>query len=306
MSIDIVLTQMIIILILMALGYLLMHRGIVNNQGIKQISFIVANICNPAILLTSAFSEDNQASNSEVLMVAVVAFLVFLFLMLLGNMMGPILRAPKDERRYYCLMTMFGNTGFIGIPLTTAILGPSCLIYIAVFNFMFNMFIYTYGIFLLNKQAGTKKRVNWRVFVNPGTVASVLTVIIFLFKIPVPTVAAQSLTYMGNATTFLAIFVIGTSMAQLPFWDIVKERRLYFFIALRYVGLPILITFIMKQISDDILVVGTTVLMTAVPVANMPLMMAKEKELDTKLLAQGIILSTILSVVTIPIVAMFV
>ena len=227
MSVEIVLTQMLIIFVMMAVGFILMRKGIVNSVGVKQISALVSNVCNPALLLTSAFSEENTATNQEVLMVAAIAFIIFFLLLLVGNVMGRILRAPKDQWNYYCLMTMFGNVGFIGIPLGTAILGNQCLIYIAVFNFMFYIYIYTYGIYLLTKQKGTKEKMNPRVFLNPGTVAAFLTVLIFFLKIPVPTVAAESLDYMGRATVFLAIFVIGTSLAQVSVKEILKEYRLY-------------------------------------------------------------------------------
>ena len=239
-------------------------------------------------------------------MVAAIAFIIFFLLLLVGNVMGRILRAPKDQWNYYCLMTMFGNVGFIGIPLGTAILGNQCLIYIAVFNFMFYIYIYTYGIYLLTKQKGTKEKMNPRVFLNPGTVAAFLTVLIFFLKIPVPTVAAESLDYMGRATVFLAIFVIGTSLAQVSVKEILKEYRLYIFIAIRFILIPIITALVMRMITDDMLILGITVIMTAVPAGNMPLMFAKERDLDADIISKGIILSTVLSLVTIPIVTLFV
>ncbi|MEE1196405.1 MAG: AEC family transporter [Lachnospiraceae bacterium] len=306
MSVEIVLTQMLIIFVMMAVGFILMRKGIVNSVGVKQISALVSNVCNPALLLTSAFSEENTATNQEVLMVAAIAFIIFFLLLLVGNVMGRILRAPKDQWNYYCLMTMFGNVGFIGIPLGTAILGNQCLIYIAVFNFMFYIYIYTYGIYLLTKQKGTKEKMNPRVFLNPGTVAAFLTVLIFFLKIPVPTVAAESLDYMGRATVFLAIFVIGTSLAQVSVKEILKEYRLYIFIAIRFILIPIITALVMRMITDDMLILGITVIMTAVPAGNMPLMFAKERDLDADIISKGIILSTVLSLVTIPIVTLFV
>lgn len=306
MSIEIVITQMMIIFVLMAAGLIFMRKKIVDASGVKQISALVSNICNPALLLTSAFSEDNTATNEQVLLVAAIAFFVFTLMLLLGKFVGTLLGAPKDQRNYYCLMTMFGNIGFIGIPLATAILGAGCLIYIAVFNFMFFIYIYTYGIYLLEKQGGLKGKINPRVFLNPGTVSAALTVLIFFLKLPVPTIAAESLTYMGNATVFLAIFVIGTSLAQVSFREIIKEYRLYLFIILRYIAVPVLTALIMKMITDDMIILGTTVIMMAVPAGNMPLMLAKERNLEADILSKGIILSTVLSLVTIPIVTLFV
>lgn len=306
MDIQIVVTQMIIIFIMMFVGFLFMRRGIVDDSGVKQFSSLVVNICNPALLITSAFNEENTATNQEVLVVAIIAFCVFVLMTLFGRVIGPLLRAPKDDWDYYCLMTMFGNLGFIGIPLTTAILGSSSLIFIAVFNLMFYVFLYTYGIYLLAKKSGQGGNTNWRMFVNTGTIASAITVVVFVFKIPVPTIAADSLTYMGNATVFLAIFVIGTSLAKVSLREIFTEYRLYAFILIRFIFIPMLTAFAIKMFTDNLLIIGTTVMMTAVPVGNMPLMLAKERNLDAGIVAKGIILSTILSLITIPIVSLFV
>lgn len=306
MSASVVMTQMVIFFVLIFTGFLLTKLKIVDMTGSRQLSAIVSNVCNPALLLASAFSKDNQATNDDILLVAAIAFCIYVFWFFVGNVIGPILRVPKEERDYYRLMIMFGNCGFIGIPLATALIGPSCVIYIAVFNLFFNAFIYSYGTFLLSRHCEQEKSMNWKVLVNPGTVASVLTVIIFWFKIPVPTVAAQSIQHMGNATTFLALFIVGISLAQVSLKDVFKEVRLYPFIAIRFVLLPILVASVVKYFVSDANIFSTIVIMCAVPVANLPLMLARERGLQAEILSKSIILSTLLSIVTIPIITMFV
>lgn len=306
MSASVVMTQMIIFFVLILTGYLLTKKKIVDMSGSRQLSAIVSNICNPALLLASAFNEDNKATNEDVLLVAGIALVIYLIWFVVGLVIGPLLRAPKEERDYYRLMVMFANTGFIGIPLVTALIGPSCVIYVAVFNLFFNAFIYTYGNFLIARQSGEKGSVNWKVFVNPGTISSILTVIIFWFKVPVPTVAVQCIQHMGNATTFLALFTVGISLAQVPFKKIFGEVRLYPFIAIRFVLLPILIGQVVKLFVTDADMLAVIVIMCAVPVANMPLMLARGKGLEAEVLSKGILLTTIMSIITIPIITLFV
>lgn len=306
MSTPVVMTQMVIFFVIIFSGYLLTKRKIVDMVGSRQLSAVVSNVCNPALLLASAFNEDNKATNQDVLLIAAIALGIYLLWFLIGNMMGPVLRVPKEERDYYRLMVMFGNTGFIGIPLVTALIGQAYVIYVAVFNLFFNAFIYTYGMYLIARQTGERESVSWKVVVNPGTVASILAVLIFWFKIPVPTVAIQCVQHMGNATTFLALFIVGVSLAQVSFKEIFSETRLYPFVLVRFVLLPIMIAQVVKLFVSDQKTLAVIVIMCAVPVANMPLMLAREKGLEADVLSKGILLTTLLSILTLPIITMFI
>lgn len=306
MSVEVVLKQMVIIAILMAVGYYFKRKEIVNKDGVRQISAIVANICNPALLISSVLGQESKASNQDVLLLGLIALVIFILMAVVGKILAFALRAPKDEWNYYTMMTMFGNTGFIGIPLATAVFGTSSLIYVAVFNFMYNMFIYTYGVKLLADAGGQKARIRIRMFINPGTIASVLTMILFFADIHLPVIAEDALGYMGGATTFLAMFAIGTSLADVSFSSIFTEYRLYPFIAIRFIVFPVLVSLVLARITGNVMMAGTAVLMTAVPVGNLPLMMAAERGLDAKVLAKGILLTTIMALVTIPVVTMLV
>lgn len=306
MSIEIVITQMLMIFVMMAVGYLLMKRGMVDSAGVRQISAVVTNVCNPCLLISSALSEGNAATNQDVILVGVIAFTIFTVMIFLGKLVSLILRVSKDEKNYYCLMTMFGNSGFIGIPLCSAVLGPQSVIYIAVFNVAFNVYAYTYGAYLLAEYTGEKFSFQLRNIINTGTISSVVAIAIFLLKIQLPTVASQSITYMGNATIFLAIFIIGTSMVAIPMKEVFSEYKLYLFIIIRSILVPIVVAFIMKLITDDMLIIGTMTLVTGMPVGNLPLMMAKERGLDARIISKGIILTTLMSIITLPIVVLFV
>lgn len=306
MNIQIVITQMLMIFIMMAVGYLLMRKGMVDSAGVKQISALVANVCNPCLLVSSALSKDNTATNQDILLVGVTAFAILTAMLLFGKVVGALLRVPEDEKNYYYLMTMFGNTAFIGIPLCSAVLGAQSVIYIAVFNVAFNVYAYTYGTYLVTKCTGEKFSFRISNLVNTGTLASLIALVIFLLKIPIPEVAAQSITYMGNATIFLAIFVIGTSMVNMPMKEVFREYRLYLFIVIRSILVPILVAFVMKLVTDDMMIIGTMVLVSGMPVANLPLMMAKERGLEARIISKGIIVTTLLSIITLPIIALFV
>lgn len=200
-------------------------------------------------------------------------------------------------------MCLFGNTGFIGIPLVSAVLGSQALIYVAVTNAYFNLLFYTYGIWLAD---GGKSRFSWKNFLNVGNFSIIVTIVLFVWQPKLPVVFTSTIDYMADTTTFLAMVVIGISLARTNLKSIFTEVRLYLFILLRFLALPVMISFLLRLFVKDDTVYGVMVLMASVPVANLPLMRVEETGGDGQMLSKGIILSTLLSLITIPLVTAFV
>lgn len=303
MSAGIVLQQMIIIFLLIMIGYLVYKKGIIQDSVSKGISALVVNVCNPAILIRSAFDHDPSITYDKLLYAVLGGAILYVVLFLASWILPRVLRVEEQWKNHYALMSLFGNTGFIGIPLVSAVFGSHALIYVAVCNAFFNLLFYTYGIWLAD---GGKSRFLWKNFLNVGNASIILTIVIFLSKIPVPKVFSSTIDYMADTTTFLAMVVIGISLAKTRLRTIFTCGKLYAFIFLRFLVLPVLISFLLRPIVPDEMVYGVMILMACVPVANLPLMRVEETGGNGEMLSKGIILSTVLSLVTIPVVTLFV
>lgn len=305
MSTMVVFQQMLVILLLIGTGYFLFRKHMMSNCASRDLSCLITMVCNPAIILASAVDETTTATRGDILATAVIAFVSYVVLILLGWILPRILRVKQQERSFYTLMTVYGNTGFIGIPVVSAVLGTAAVIYVTIFNLFFNVLIYTHGIAVLEAGNGEKKKHSfWRQFLNVGTLAAVLAIVIFWFQIPLPGVLKDSLTYAGRCTTFLSMVVLGATLAQMPFRELFSGWRLYAFAAVRMILLPVLMGLILGRISDNTMMVGASVLVMAMPVANMPLMLAKQYGLECGVLSKGIVLTTLISLITIPVVSL--
>ena len=109
---------------------------------------------------------------------------------------------------------------------------------------------------------------------------------------------------MGQTTTLLSMLVLGTSVAQMALKDIFSHPKLYGFVLLRQILLPICCVILFRPIINNTLISNTLALMLAVPAGNLPLMLCKQLHVDGDTISQGIILTTILSLVTIPVVSL--
>ena len=346
MSIAVVLQQMVIIFILIGIGMILYRRGMISEEGSKQISGLIINVTNPALLICSALEEGPKASLRELGIALAVYAVIFVILIAFGFLLPHILCVPKNLHYAYQMLTVFGNVGFIGIPLASAVLGSESLIFVSIFNLLFNLLIYTFGISLLQRAAGqtadgdaapsaaqadkgfavSAKQTDrdsagpagqseWNAappapgrlkkLINAGTISAAVTILFYLGNFPVPVIISSTLAYAGRATTLLSMLVLGVSVAQMAPKDIFSHPKLYAFTLLRQILVPIGCVLLMRVFLDHRLILNTMLLMVAVPAANMPLMLAKQMDMDTESISQGIILTTVLSLVTVPLACLF-
>lgn len=324
MSISVVLQQMVIIFILIGIGMVLFRRRLLSEEGSKQISGLIINVTNPALLICSALDDGPKASLRE-LGIALAAYAaVFAILIAVGFLLPYLLRVPKSLHYAYQMLTVFGNVGFIGIPLASAVLGSESLIFVSIFNLLFNLLIYTLGISLLQRAVREQAKEGETVsakqpdkaltqissgrlqkLVNAGTISAAVTILFYLGNFHVPVIISSALSYTGRATTLLSMLVLGISVAQMAPREIFSHPKLYLFTLLRQILVPIGCMLLMRGLIDNKLILNTMLLMAAVPAANMPLMLAKQMDMETEAISQGIILTTVLSLVTVPVVCLF-
>lgn len=312
MSVWVVQKQMIIIFIMILIGVYLYKKEHLSNASAKQLSWIIVNITNPITLLCAALAEEDKVGAAEV-GTAFLCFAVMYAILIPVAYLIPVILHVDNSRRYaYRMLAIFGNVGFIGIPFTSAVLGTSALIFVSLCGLTFNMIIYTYGEASMRAVAAVQNpeeehpdKFSVKNMINSGTVMAVVTVIVYLSDIKVPEMVGTTLTYIANCTTFLSMVVLGVSVAQMVPKEVFTRWRLYVFVVIRQILVPIMLIFVLKPFITNDLLLRTVTIMAAMPAANMPLMMAKQHGVREEMISAGIILTTVTSIVTIPAVMYF-
>ena len=319
MNITVVIEQMIMIFILIGVGMILFRSRILDETSSKQLSGLIVNVTNPALLICSAFSDGPKMSLKELGYALLLFLMIYALLIAAAFLIPRILRVPDGYHYAYQLLTIFGNVGFIGIPLASAVLGTESLIFVSIYNLIYNVLIYTFGISLLRRAAARQAAAGgaeaqtagmpsdtplWKKLVNAGTISAAATILFYVGDFPVPSIVPSTLNYMGQSTTLLSMLVLGISVAQMKPKDIFSHPQLYGFVLLRQVLIPIGFILLVRPFVDNALLVGTLTLMLAVPAGNLPLMLSKQFHADGETISQGIILSTLLSLITLPVVSL--
>jgi len=321
MSLNIILQQMGVICILVSIGIYMQKKKIVDGLTSKKLSAIVVDICNPALIMASILSGNITATHQDLLIAAGLGAAFYALLILLGFIIPRILRVQPDKRRFYNLMTVYTNTGFLGLPVAKAVLPANAILYVIVINVFYSLLFYTHGLTVLgngsdavadsaetspealsdpNKTFSHKVHHNPLLSIlNPGTIMALLSLVVFWYKIELPPILANTIEYVGNATVFLSMALLGVSIARSHLEESIRDIRIWGYILLRMILVPVGIVLFMTHMSFSPTATLALCLMAAVPVGNLPMIQAEKIGADTKILSSAIAVSTAVSMITI-------
>ena len=222
------LTQMAVLLAMMAAGYIAYKKKFMNAGTASQMSTLVVQIFNPLLIFTSIASRSTDHIRALTGDTIKLAILLYSFSFVVGLVYCLLRRFDKKTRCYYQLMILLGNVGFMGIPLISAIYGPEYVILPVFYMLAFNFFAYTLGIYLASGLSEEEHKFNCKKVVNPGLICSVLAVVIFAFDIEIPTPVADFCGYMGRVCIPVSMMLIGASFAQVDIRRLLSKGKLIF------------------------------------------------------------------------------
>ena len=311
----VLLGQMIILFIIMAVGFACEKRGIIDDYSSKKISGIVINVANPALVLSAGMASGERVPLKDLGFTALLAVLMFVSLMLIAEIIPRLLRAPKRRYGTYRVMTVFSNIGFIGFPVIAATYGSTALLYASVFLFPFNLLIYTYGISMIKSGvneggegteavAAAKGHIQWGKVFNIGVIASIVSIVLYLSGIQVPSFITSAVSSLSSLTAPLSMMVIGYSIAKMNIKELFGNVRLLIFALIKLIAIPVIGIVIIRFFVSNADLLGVCYIMLATPVGSMTAMLAQEYGGDEELASKGVAITTILSVVTMPLVGM--
>lgn len=304
------LQQMLVLFIIMMIGFIAYKKNIITDETSKKLSAIVVNISNPALILSSV-TGNATVTGAELVETMFVAIGMYVFLIAVAALVPVIIKAPARDRGTYRVMTIFGNVGFMGFPIISSLYGGGALLYASLFLLPYNILIYTYGVWEMCKSSGegsgaVKKsgRESIKQIFNIGVIFCIIAVVVYALGIKFPAWVNTTVSMLSSTTAPMSMMVIGASFATMNFKKVFLNVRTWVFSALRLLVIPVLGTFLVSLVTDNPSIIGVTMVMLGVPVGSMTAMLAQEYGGDYALSSETVAMTTLLSVVTFPIVSM--
>lgn len=284
--------------VLIAVGFGARKYTLIKDKHIHLISHILVNVSLPALTIASMQVPETAKTMGIVDQMIVVAVAYYLAAFAFGLLLCRFLPTTPEEKGVFQFMLVFPNTMFMGIPVALAVLGQTSLFYVILFNVPFYFLVFTLGVWLLAR--GRPGKIDLKILLSPGLVAAIVGLALFLFQYHLPTPVQSGLELIGSATTPLAMIVVGAMLATLPLSRLAGDWRIYLTTALRLVIFPVAAFLILSPFVSDHLLLGVAALMIAMPVAANSVLLSEEYGVDATLASQGVFISTVLCLATIP------
>ena len=292
-------SQMLVILFAIVVGFAANRLGFLDGPTNQKISQLLLNFTTPALIVASVLTGETLPELAEILSVLKVAALFYGLEGLFVLAVPPLLGGTPGQKGVWRYTLGFPNVGYIGFPVAVALFGQGATFYAAILALPFNLLTFTLGPLLL----GGGARFHWKQLVSPCTCASVLALALALTRLRPPALVGEMLGFVGDLTVPLALVLVGSLLAAIPAKRVLGGVRVWVLAALRLLAEPLALWLVLRPMGIDPLVMGIAVTQMAMPTAVNGTLLCMACGGDSEAMAQITFMTTLGSIVTIPLVA---
>ena len=293
-----VFSQVMILMIMIAAGFVAAKAKIMTAEGARCCTDIALIIATPCVIIKSLIREYSEELMKSLAFAIVITLLVQVLMIVLSR----IILHSKDKARERVLRfgTIFTNCGFMSLPLQQVLLGDDGTLYGSAYVIMFNLVIWSYGVFLIS---GDKKYIRpKKLFINPGLIGLAIGLVIFIFSIPVPKILYSAIDYMSALYTPLPMLIIGYHLAQNNPLTAFRDSKCLFAVLIRMIIYPLTALGFLYVIGIRGTLLVSVIISVSAPVAAITTMFSSKYGADTPLSVDMVSLSTVAAAVTMPLV----
>ena len=305
---SIVLEQIEIFVVYMLIGIFAVKLHFLDRNKLGVLSGCITKILLPLLIFTNTINgttREQFLSSSVIILLAAVLYLV---LYAVAAVLAKLLRIDCKHESLYRACTMFGNCGFMGIPIITALYPEQGGLYIAMYTVIDQLALWTVGTDLTAPVDNTKKlptSQRFRKMINPATVAILAGVFVVLTGIRLPSIIVTALSKTGAAASPLAMVYLGGVFCYIKIIDYLKLKEVYVTVVVKMLLLPVLVYAVLSHIpAVDQNIAVTIGILCALPTMSSVAMMAESQHSDSDYVTGFIFVTTLLSIVTLPVVCL--
>ncbi len=294
-------TQVLILFILMAVGFVCRKLWVLNEGGVKGLTDLMLYLVTPCMMI-KAFQQSFDGRLLRGFLITAAATAV-LYAVEIG--LAVLLLRDRDDARRRVLRfgAVFSNCGYMALPLLQSLWGSEAVLYGAAFNAVHVFYLWTYGLSLMN---GGKEKVSLKkAVVNPGTLSTLLGLLLFFCSVRLPPIIAKPVEYVAALNTPVPMLIIGYYLAGLDWHAVLRSGGEYTMLALRLLVVPALMLGGLWLCGVRGVLLCTNVVCISAPVATIGTMFATKYDADPTLSAGMVAVSTVFSVVTMTLVVGF-
>ena len=298
MDINVLFSQMVILVSLMVVGFVVRRRGILDDIANGYLTKLMLRVTLPATVTASITGAPIDVPRGDVPFLFFIIFLTFVILCVISWIVAKLCRVSQYERGAYVAMGMFSNVNFMSIPLVAAMFGPEGMLFGILYNIVFNLIIFSFGMKLVG---GERAKISLKFFFSPVMIAGLFSVTLFMIDVQLPATIHSSLSLLGSATTPIAMLLLGSILGAMKIKEMFQGVNIYIISLVRLVIGPVAVLFFLRLFTTlDPLFVQVVMVMGATPMAISIATFALNYEQHQKLIGKGIFISTLMSIAALP------
>lgn len=294
----VIFSQVLILFLILVVGFYAKKRDIINNDAKKKLSELLLRITSPFLIVSSFNFEFSRDRLYNAGIVFLFAFCSHGFSILLGILLYR--KYPDKTGKVLKFITIYSNCGFMGFPVLDGLYGKTGIFYGSIYVMVFHLFLWTNGVMIFSgeKDIGTMKKA----LVNPGILAVLIGMFLFIFSIKLPVPVFKTLEMVGGMTTPISMLIVGSTLADIDLKSMFSGFAVYFGSAVRLVLLPLFSIITLKFFGLPEMLFIICVVLVAMPAAANTTIFAEMYDGDVQFASRTIAISTVLSIVTIPLI----
>lgn len=283
--------------IYMLIGVICKKINLITPEATDGLVNFLIDVVMPCNIIKSFMGE----LSDDIWNVFLTLILVSCAVQILTFVLGQVLygRLEPDTKACFKYATVATNAGFLGNPMAYLVFGDTGLLYASVFLIPQRVVMWSIGVSFFTGGISFKDVLK-KMVTHPCIVSVFVGGFLMVFRVPLPGLLHDVLESISDCCTPLSMIVMGTLLLELD-WRTMLEKRQIFFAALRLMLIPGIVWGICRMFSLDPLVSGVSVIMTAMPAASMTPIFANKYHKDVASATACFVLTTVLSVITIPI-----
>lgn len=311
--------------LIILLGFFLRKKDIISATTSKTLSVLLLNVSIPALAYRAFMQDIDTETLSQGINLLIWGFIIYIILILLGKFF--YLNYQGDKSTVLHVLTVFGSTTFFGIPIVGVMYGAEGVMYASIFNIAYRVFLYSYGYIKMSGLKFTKSNIK-SIFLNPIIIATFAGIGVWMFQNYLPQVNVNidgkqvstaflrvdltapwlfaTLTYLAKLCSPLAWIAIGSQLAEISLKDAIKDKPSIQYSIVKVMFVPafilalITIGSMLGFLPVNHVAMATAVIMMATPTATVAAAFAISFDKEALLTSNASLLSTIMSVVAMP------
>lgn len=289
-----------ILLVYLAVGMYCMKVGLIDRDSKEKLVDIILRITLPCMI----FNSFNKPLTPEVMKQTALILVVAVSISILSFLLGKVIynKYPQKKKSILQYCTLVNNSGFLGMPMVSAVYGSEGLFAASIFIIPNRIFMWTAGLAMFTTADFRTKCKN--ILLNPCIVTVFLGIARRITGFPVPEFLDTAIANTGAVTTPLSMMVIGTMLIGVP-WKKLLEPSIFRLAFVRLIALPLVALYILNLIDAQPLLAGVSLILTGMPAGSTSALLAAKYGADEDYASRCIVTTTIMSLATIPVLMLF-